>query len=265
TATCPVFRSRADAELTLKIYSRVPVLIDESKGAHGNPWGIQFMTMFHMSNDSGLFRTAAQLRAAGAHQEGRIWVDSDGRVWVPLYEAKMIHHYDHRWATFDENGTESRDVSDEEKRDPDYEPTPRYWVPEQEVEARLAGLGWQQKWLMGWRDITNATNERTAIAAVVPRVGVGNNLPLFFVLADCTPRHLAALIANFSAIVLDFLARMKVSGTHLNFFILKQLPFLPPTAYSDADLEFIVPRVVELTYTSRALRPFAQDLGYDGP
>src|SRR5690606_26612629 len=132
TRTCPVFRSRADAALTLKIYSRVPVLIDESKGADGNPWGIRFMTMFHMANDSGLFRTAAQLRAAGAHQEGRTWVDPNGQVWVPLYEAKMIHHYDHRWATFEENGTESRDVSDEEKRNPDYEPMPRYWVPQQE-------------------------------------------------------------------------------------------------------------------------------------
>src|SRR5690606_41715133 len=52
TITCPVFRSKADAELTKKIYARIPVLVDESKGREGNPWGVQFATMFHMSNRS---------------------------------------------------------------------------------------------------------------------------------------------------------------------------------------------------------------------
>ncbi|MFX5968763.1 hypothetical protein ABTE68_20370, partial [Acinetobacter baumannii] len=32
----------------------------------------------------------------------------------------------------------------------------------------------QPRWLMGWRDITNATNERTVIASVIPTVGVGH-------------------------------------------------------------------------------------------
>ena len=79
TRTCPVFRSQADAELTKKIYRRVPVLIDESKGAAGNPWGISFSAMFHMSNDSGLFRTAAQLTADGAQRDGPNWIGRDKR------------------------------------------------------------------------------------------------------------------------------------------------------------------------------------------
>ncbi|GAA3214289.1 hypothetical protein GCM10020256_15000 [Streptomyces thermocoprophilus] len=61
TGTCPVFRSRRDAEITLGIYRRVPVLINEArKGDGGNPWGITFMRMFDMSNDSHLFRPSAQ-------------------------------------------------------------------------------------------------------------------------------------------------------------------------------------------------------------
>jgi len=70
TKTAPVFRTRADAELTTKIYGRVPVLIDEAKGTAGKPWGMSFTTMFHMSNDSGLFHTAAQLREAGFAIQG---------------------------------------------------------------------------------------------------------------------------------------------------------------------------------------------------
>jgi len=209
TKTAPVFRSRADAELTAKIYARVPVLVNEAVGSRhpaveksegnptadarlptadpGNPWAVSFMAMFHMSNDSGLFRTAAQLAEAGFVREGSDWVRGN-RVsgvgsgapqsaatpqsphptperYVPLYEAKMIHQFDHRWATYAAIGsgqsemgsgdsrspfptphsplpiTDSRDATLAEKQDPAFEPTPRYWVPEREVAERLAAKG----------------------------------------------------------------------------------------------------------------------------
>ena len=50
----------------------------------------------------------------------------------------------------------------------------------------------------------------------------------------------------------------------MSYFLIEQLPILPPTAYSEADLAFIVPRVLELTYTSHSMAPFARDLGYEG-
>ena len=57
------------------------------------------------------------------------------------------------------------------------------------------------------------------------------------------------------------------AGTHLNFFIYQQLPLLPPPPqlYTEPHLAFLVLKVLELTYTSNALAPFAQDLGHDGP
>ena len=169
TVTAPVFRTSADAELTAKIHTRVPVLIDEAKGAAGNPWGVSFMAMFHMSNDSGLFRTAAQLAEAGFVRDGRDWTAPAGarprqsalalaggsddpslaldtyatarasERYVPLHEAKMIHQFDHRWATYD-NG-ESRDVTGAEKVDASFDPAPRYWVPQGEVADRLVTKG----------------------------------------------------------------------------------------------------------------------------
>lgn len=74
TKTAPIFRSRADADLTARIYGRVPVLIDETRGREGNSWGLSIGTMFHMSNDSGLFRTSTQLRAEGFEHDGIDWV-----------------------------------------------------------------------------------------------------------------------------------------------------------------------------------------------
>ncbi|MCO5114776.1 MAG: N-6 DNA methylase [Burkholderiaceae bacterium] len=116
------------------------------------------------------------------------------------------------------------------------------------------------RWLMGWRDITNATNERTVIASVVPRVGVGNNMPLMLFAPATNAANQAALLGNLVCLTFDFVARHKVGGTHLNYFIYKQLPVLPPERYTPADLAYIVPRVLELTHTAHDMQAWADDL-----
>lgn len=299
TQTCPVFRSREDAELTKKIYARVPVLIREARDGEPevNPWGLRFSTMFHMSNDSHLF------------------ADRPAADRLPLYEAKMIHQFDHRWATYRGDGAAdaSQEVPLADKQNPEFPVRPRYWVEAREVYLRTAILPKglltalrdrdaptvrdalaelpkdygvparavsdataalvfaealleraTPQWFMGFRDITNATNERTVIASVLPRAAVGNNLPLMLLDSDLGPR-VAGLLANLSALVLDFVGRNKVGGVHLNFFIAKQLPVLPPDTYGESDLAFIAPRVLELTYTAHDLKPWAEALGFDGP
>jgi hypothetical protein len=120
-------------------------------------------------------------------------------------------------------------------------------------------------WLTGWRDITNTTNERTVITAALPWVGVGNKIPLILPDSTVSPLHTASLIGCLASLVLDYCARQKLGGTTLNFFILFQFPVLPPSAYSGLDLAFIAPRVLELTYTSHSMAPWARDLGHDGP
>lgn len=265
TRTAPIFRSNADAELTKKIYGSVPVLLDENRGAEGNPWGIGFSRLFDMSNDSGLFRTFDQLHRSGAVRNGVKWQDEEGADWVPLYEAKMVHQYDSRWGTYEQDGNTVRDCTENEKRKFGYEPLPRYWVPQKEVDRRLSAKGWNRQWLMGFRDITNATNERTVISSAIPRVGVGNNMPLFFTNDSYPPSLCACLLGNLSSLVFDFFARQKVGGTHLNFFIFQQMPVLSPSTYTAKMSAFITSRVMELIYTTSAMRLFAEDLGFSGP
>ena len=65
-----------------------------------NPWGVSFQTMFHMSGDSGLFRTGQQLEDAGFALEGNEFARGDER-YLPLYEAKLFHQFDHRFAKFE--------------------------------------------------------------------------------------------------------------------------------------------------------------------
>lgn len=243
TLTCPVFRSERDAELTKKLYRTAPVLIAEGNIVR-NPWGLWFHSrLFHMAEDSHHF------------------FDALGHASAVLYEAKMIHHFDHRWATFGADGT-SNDVMVDAKKDPKFRISPRYWVKAAELESRLAARSWHRGWLMGWRDICRSTDERTVIATVLPRVGLGNTLPMF--MTGREPREAAALLANLSSLVLDFVARQKVGGTHLTYGYLKQFPIFPPDRYTDADLAFIIPRVLELTYTAHDIAPWATDLGYTG-
>lgn len=341
TRTCPVFRSQADAELTKKIYRNVPVLIDETKPAEeGNPWKVSFSQgLFNMTSASHLFLDAPMTGA------------------LPLYEAKMIHQFDHRWATYSANGGEdsARDMTVAEKADPRATVRPRYWLPYAAVQRRAArvpdalwkavddaneaaasriieqwfagfhlnrgdeargrellyrGSGVPQsedraeersavaraleqkyplvaddevliqqctsnleaaealidvkmpRWLMGWRDICRATDERTVIASAMPLAAVGHTIPLF-INSRSAPLQ-ALLLANLCSMSLDFAARQKVGGTHLTYGVLKQFPLLPPDAYGKENLDFILPRVLELTYTADDLTLWARDLGYNG-
>jgi hypothetical protein len=137
TGNCPIFRTQADAELAKAIYRRVPVLWREAQEnrAESNPWRLSFKTLFHMANDSQHFRTAQELEADGYAREGNAFVSPYDR-YLPLYEAKMLHQFDHRWATYN-NAEDSRDVTLSEKRDPNFVVQPRYWVREEVVESAI--------------------------------------------------------------------------------------------------------------------------------
>ncbi|MFI9263401.1 Eco57I restriction-modification methylase domain-containing protein [Streptomyces werraensis] len=285
TGTCPVFSSRRDADITLGIYRRLPVLIDESR-KDGNPWGVSFMRMFDMANDSYMFRPDAQrgetfedLLKDGWNLKGNVLVRGDERL-LPLYEAKMLHHYDHRFSTYEgatekqlNKGTLPR-FTVEQHEDASAVPMPRYWVPEQDVptgevdksdkeiklpgvRSRLGSKGWDQRWVLGWRDICRAADERTMICSVAPAHGFGNK----FMLA--LTNHAALLGSVWSSFVLDYAARQSIGGTSMSYFIVRQLP-VPTPQDIDRHADFISARLKELTYTSHDMQEFAQDLGDAG-
>jgi hypothetical protein len=131
TRTCPVFRTRQDAELTKAIYRRVPVLWREAQAVPNlpeeNPWKVVLRQgLFNMTADSDLFRTREDLEAQGFCLVGNRFVSKE-QVYLPLYEAKMFWHYDHRFATF--AGKDTRDVEPGEKEDPTFLPCPATGCP----------------------------------------------------------------------------------------------------------------------------------------
>jgi hypothetical protein len=257
TRTCPIFRGKRDAEITKAIYRRVPVLINESKGEAGNPWEITFKQgLFNMTSDSHLFRTLEQLAADGWQLNRNIFT-RDGELYLPLYEAKMIHQFDHRWATYEKNGDASQNVTDNEKHDHAYEPLPRYWVEKGLVQEQLAG-NWDKNWFLTFRDIARSTDERTSIFSIIPFSAVGNNLPLLFA-AWASMVNVCIFLGLATSLAADFVARQKLGGIHMNFYLLKQLPFR-----IDVDSlhikQQVTKSVLELTYTSYDMKSFAEDV-----
>jgi hypothetical protein len=272
TRTCPIFRSQHAALLCLNIYNRFPVLVRETPPEHNN-WRVSIRRMFDMTYDSHLFQTSAQLPdcieagAAGA-------IDPDTR-WLVLYEAKFIHQFDHRFATFTDavDGDDTNTVSAALKADPTITVVPRYWVRSSDFEKKMEGTGWRHSWIIAFRMITNTTNERTAIATVVPISGIGNSCYTLTFDANCG-QMLTCLVANANSFLFDWLTRQKLAGTNLNVFILKQLPLITPEAYAQQNpwsnggqklRDWLLPRVLELTYTAWDLEAFARDCGWSGP
>jgi len=250
TLTCPVFRSERDAELTKKLYRAAPVLVKEDS-PEVSPWGVRLRMMFHMANDSNLF-----------HLE-------PGRARLPLYEGKMCDFFDHRSGSYEARGEDRGyrvlpETSTEDYENPNYSISPFYWVDAEVVRERLP-KDWPYSWTPVFKTVTSPTNERTFLTSLLPLSGVGNSMNLVLPESSISARSIAALIGNMAALVLDYVARQKIGGVNTNYFHVKQLPILPPERYTELDHSYLVPRILELTYTAFDMAPWAADLGYEGP
>jgi len=266
TRTCPIFRSRRDADITKDIYKRIPILIDKSRtGPTGNPWGISFRRMFDQTNDAEKFSEPTKLKSDKAIEKGNRWTKGK-KIWLPVYEAKMIQMFDHRPASVTtaqanwvrQGQTEPTTLAS--YQNPEYCSMPRYWVESSEVTAQFESV---PHGLLCFKDVTSPTNQRTMIAAMIPVTGVVNSAPI--VLTNQEQRREICLLANLNSFAYDFVTRQKVSNLHLNFFIVEQIPTLPPDAYSKPapwqptiKLEkWISERVLKLSCTAEDMLPLA--------
>ncbi len=272
TGTAPIFRTSRDAKLTTAIYERLPVLVDRSGGEEVKAWPVKYSTMFHMANDSGLFRTPEELEEReGAWSIGGNRFDSPSGEWVPLYEGKMVQAFDHRASDttlnqenlFRPGQQEAIPVS--EKTDFSRSPKPRYYVIDD-----AARWSWQSQWVIAFKDITAATNMRTMISAIIPRAGAGHTLPVlpFFAGVDDMASQASLIVANLNAAPFDFVARQKVPATHFTWYVLEQMPVVPLNLFQAVRFgpktaaEIVREAALELTYTAHDMAPFARDLGY---
>ncbi len=270
TGTAPIFRSRRDMALTTAIYKRLPVLVDRTNSDPTAAWPVRYVRMFDMTNDSRLFRTRAELEEReGAWSIGGNRFHSASGEWLPLYVGRMIHQFDHRAASVTvnaanlHNAATSGAVTLDQKADPAFAPEPQFWVPSVSVNDAIS-----QDSVIAFRDIARPTDARTFIASFAPKVGFGNKAPLILSRGNALSAPDASLLlANLNALVLDYVARSKVQVASLNWFIVEQLPVVPPAAYdrafgSKTARQIVRESVLELTYTAHDMAPFARDMGH---
>ena len=256
TKTAPIFRTRRDADLTKNVYRRLPVLFREDD-ADGNPWEVFYLRLIDFDDHS------------------EILLDSPGhKDALRVYEGKMMHQFDHRWADWRESklpvGEESAtDLEPLHRADASYLSISRYWLLEKSFREIIEKYHYGPKWFLGYRDVTNVTNERTVIASAIPLGPASRNVPVLGVSSSVAG---VTLLASFNSFVLDFVARQAVGGSHLTFGIVKQLPVLTPQMVSqnapwatEVVHKWLEARVLELSFSAWDLSGFAEDLGYHGP
>ena len=274
TGTAPVFRTRRDADITRRIYERHPVLVDRSGDDVICVWPVRYVRMFDMTNDSHLFRTAAQLEADDFYPvQGNRW-KRGGELFLALYEGKMVQAFNHRAASVVINPenlnrpASPQESTPEELAEPKWLANPRFWVSGSETD-------WVNdlSWVVAFKDVTASTNIRTMIAAVLPCSAYGNTIPVLMPLSTSVDKYVANAwlwAACLNSFAYDYVARQKVHGQHLNWYIVEQLPVIASADYDRAfgtntARDLVRHHVLRLTYTAHDMAPFARDLGYDGP
>ena len=268
TGTVPIYREAAAGALLTEMYRHGTVLVDRSGGSETKAWPVKYRTVFHMTNDSGYFRTHDELKESeGAYPIGNGKFGSATGDWYPLFEGKMISIYNHRYAGVraNEKNVSGQGVpvhsTDEQLENPNFTTVPRYWVLEE-------GLGISNDYSLAFNDICNTNNQRSLISAIVPKAGYGNKLPILQPVEDLNAGEISLILANFCSIACDFAARQKIQSRNLNKYILEQLPVIPRERFekyrfgSKSASEVIFEAVLELTYTAHDMAPFARDMGY---
>ena len=298
TGAAPIFRSQRDANITLGLYAKHPVLVKHGevsasmgKQPDEKTWPVKFYQgLFNMTSDSKFFIKQLELEKLGFKLVAlNRWLKDDVHV-LPLYEGKMVQMYDHRAADVVVNAAnlmraaQQETINSSEKASPARYPTPQYWVKSSDL-VLLKGLDY----CLAFKDVTAPTNMRTMIAAMVPAGGFGNTLPMLLPADEKARtdycRTGSLLLANLGSFAFDFVARQKVQGQHLNWFVVEQLPVIAQARFNDplpavfahamrasqqmngnlpnpTVADFVIPQVLFLTYTAHDMAPFARDMGY---
>ncbi len=247
TKTCPVFRTRVDAELTNKIFQVHQILSSDSKKSE---WGAYYIRLVDLGDHAS--------EIGFTHENGV------KNFKHPVFESKLFWHFDHRFSTFE--GANNEEVikgntinsTTTEKSESKFRIKTRYVANSNLYDSLMQKcIGYDKNYFIIWRDVSNATNERTSICTIIPKILASRSCPAIGFNCELPG---FVLVSNLNSIVFDYIARQKVSGVHFNWGLLKQIPVIGIQYYTPSILSGISKLVIELTYTSWDIKAFADDL-----
>lgn len=267
TKTCALCRTPKDLQITEKIYRNSTILLKENP--EDNPWKVDFKSMLNMSTDSKLFYTYSQLvKTRYVYENGCFY--NGNQKFIPLCEGKMIWHYNHHFGIWPTEGKrpETIDMPQlEDLQDTNSITVPWYWVSENVVNDKLMKTDrkgnliwkWEHRWCIAYRCITNATNERTFVATILPSdMGIGHSLTILY--NNIGVLQSAILVGLMNSLVFDFCSRQKMGGSNMSTFFVKQFPVLTPEQIPSSLMMPIVSRVAKLCYFNHDLDGWAEEL-----
>ena len=272
TNTVPVFNSNYQKELATKIYLNHNILVtNEDK----NSWGLKYVTLFHMSNDSHLFTRTDYFPTNCDFRSGRIIHNSE--EYLPLYEGKYIQRFDHRFASYEnipinerysrKAGTTTPDLN--QKNNPAYEIEPRYWMKRSVYQKSVEGTMNVQNYYLCARLVTNViSNARSVIACIIPSYPT-NNLALLLDINSTSKKDYAekclVLTSLFCSFAFDFIVRLKMSENLLKGTLWEAAaptPEMMRKEYRNGTyFSYALERSFELSYVTHSLTGIAFDLG----
>jgi hypothetical protein len=231
------FRRQLDIDIVRKMYARFP------------PLGLLVAGTAHR----GYLR-----ELESGHVQEQLTED---RSALPHYEGRMISQYDHRTKGYRSGRARSAVWEDLPFGSPAKGIQPQWYV-------HAEGLTQQAKQRIGeYRvavcDVASPTNERTLVAAMLPRKCIaGAQVPTVLMKSDA-PRHdLLLWLAATNSFTMDFLVRMKVS-LHMALTILDSLPF-PRLPRGDATKLAVAARVLRLTCTGPEMNALWDEMAQSG-
>lgn len=263
TATCPVFRSKRDSEIVIRIHQAFPVLLRSEKDSDINPWGIRIRRLFNMG-----LTEVALLAKPSAHGNPPI----DG--YAPMWEGKMLDAFNHRAASVHfvaghlQRGAQALASTETELEDPNYLPQALYEFPLDHMKGKDTSIA-AGRWQISFKDVTATTNERTIVAAVLPWIPTNFSIRVLQILNPPFRVSPAVLLAWLNSFAVDYVIRQKLGGLHVSDFITHQLPIPAPVIFTarcewddrTTPALWITERVIELSVTSFDLIDFAVDMG----
>ena len=201
TWSFPELQTALDVEIAAHCAAAVPPLNLDEQG-----WNLTYCRELDADRDASRFHEASDIEARGAVRRGQRWVEPNGVEWWPLVEGFLFYHLEFP-------------VEDKE---------PRYWVRGDEVraiEGRLNddGSSVMDHYRVAWRDVASATNERSAIAAVLPPCTAAKDKAPTVWGGLLGPDETVTLAAVMSSFCFDYLVRFK-GATSLKYGIVNPVP-----------------------------------------
>lgn len=176
----------------------------------------------------------------------------------------MIHQFDCCFATYegvDETAKHNGSPVEVNPADKIRSPVTRFFAGRSDVLKFLIRKGVTSDWLCVYRDYVRATDQRTAISAVVPCSVPIQPLNGFTIPHGNAVQYSWALAA-INSFAYDFIAKQKTPGQHFNVTTMSQVPI---PELDEKWLSMVIRGVAELSYIVPELNGFATELGIDGP